>query len=262
MQRRNEITSTGYPTTVWDGGYRSDVGGGGSTQGAYQTSINTCGSRSVDDIDILIDVEWSEPNNPFPEDGTSGIIPDVELSWTDAAMDIEVIIDNNEGSTFNGFLRTYVTEIVSSFGWSNTTGAPYTFPFLDYAFEEPISISSSSSWSNSINWDGKDYNNGQGTDFGSIQQDNIMIIASVFSSADGYVHETAGKEAGINTDPKNYDIYFGNANPPPKIISNQTGTNYDLGILDFGGRDNSAGHIGEQKGPPGLNKSGQIPGNV
>ncbi|MCX6665340.1 MAG: Ig-like domain-containing protein [Euryarchaeota archaeon] len=34
-------------------------------------------------------------------------------------------------------------------------------------------------------------------------------------------------------DPLTYDVYFGLSNPPPKIVSNQTSTSYNPGILEF-----------------------------
>jgi len=36
-----------------------------------------------------------------------------------------------------------------------------------------------------------------------------------------------------NGDNVTYDVYFGKNSPPPKIKSNQTGTTYNLGLLDF-----------------------------
>jgi hypothetical protein len=67
-------------------------------------------------------------------------------------------------------------------GWNDTTGHPYTFPLLDYAFNEDIAIPSGGTWSDSLVWDGHDYNDGYGHDFGSIQWGNIEVIAAVFNS--------------------------------------------------------------------------------
>jgi hypothetical protein len=36
-----------------------------------------------------------------------------------------------------------------------------------------------------------------------------------------------------NGDPVTYDVYFGTSSPPPKVKSNQTGTSYNPGLLDF-----------------------------
>ena len=235
MARRNEITSTGYPTVVWDGGYKTDVGAGSTpaAQAAYNSSINQCGNRAVNDIDITLDVTWLGPGNPSPEDSATGEEIDICLSWTNAEMNIDVTVDNNEGSSYSGHLHTYVTEVVSSMGWYDTGGYLYTFPFLDYAFNQDISISSYGSWQNDIDWDGKDYNTGHGEDFGEITQDNIMVIAAVFDESNDYVDETAGLLAGTDTDPKTFDVYFGDTNPPPKVSSGQSDLEYCPDDLDF-----------------------------
>jgi hypothetical protein len=48
-----------------------------------------------------------------------------------------------------------------------------------------------------------------------------------------YVDETEGFLAGIDTDPKTYDVYFGNNTPPPKVSSNQSDKGYCPSNLEF-----------------------------
>ena len=234
-ERVDELQVTGFPTVVWDGGYKRDVGAGSqqSAQEKYNASIKACGNRTVSDIDITLEIQWLEPKNPVPTDGSTDVDIYTDLSWTDAAMRINITVKNNEQSSYQGHLRVYVTEITSSMGWQDTGGHLYTFPFLDYAFNGDISISADSSWSTSVVWDGKAHSDGHGHDFSEITQDNIMVIASIFNSGSGYVDETAGLKAGVNTDPKTYDVYFGKTNPPEKVVSNQSETTYDPGVLDF-----------------------------
>jgi len=229
-----ELGLTGYPTVFFDGDYKKNVGAGStpSAQAAYNTSINQCGSRTVADIDLSLDVTWLGPGNPSPEDSATDEDLDVDLSWTNAEMNIDVAIDNNEGSSYDGHLHVYVTEVVSSMEWYDSAGYLYTFPFLDYAFNGDISISAGSTWQYDVDWDGKDYNNGYGDDFGEITQDNTMVIAAVFNNND-YVDETAGFIAGTDTDPKTFDVYFGDSTPPPKVSSNQSDMEYDPGELEF-----------------------------
>ncbi len=238
-QRCDELGVTASPTVVWDGGYRRDLGAS-STQYAmdkYNTSLVKCGDRDVADIDLSLDVEWLGPGNPSPEDeGTYKLVAltpiDVDLSWMNCEMNIEVAVDNNEGSMYNGHLHVYVTEIESSI-WDDMWGNPYTFAFLDYAFNDNISLSAGGTWEYSIEWDGKEHNDGYGVDFSKIIQDNIMIVVSVFDDDNDYVDETIGFVIGMDTDPKTYDVYFGGSNPPPIVSSNQSGLEYDPGILDF-----------------------------
>jgi hypothetical protein len=243
--RNDELGVSGYPTVFFDGGYRSDVGAGSveSAQNAYNGSIEYCADKEVNDVDIDLDVTWNG----------------------NAEMDIDVSIDNNENYSYSGHLHVYVTEIVSSMGWEDTSGALYTFPFLDYAYNQDISISSGGTWQDSKIWDGHDYNNGHGEDFGDISYGNIMIIATVFNSSDDYADDTTGYRIGDNDapntpsdpDPENgdtdiivetdiswkcddpdydvlsYDVYFGDSSNPPLVASDVAGTSYNPGLLDF-----------------------------
>ena len=148
------------PIVLFDGGYKVDVGGSPQSQSDYNISIAACGNRNVSDIDVGLDVTWVG----------------------DAVMNIDVTIDNNEASTYDGYIRVYVTEISSTMGWKDTSGNPYTFTFLDYAFDENVSISSEESWYKSTTWDGHNHNDGHGHNFGNIAYGNIMVIAVVFNS--------------------------------------------------------------------------------
>jgi len=90
----NQLGLTGYPTVFWDGDYTKNVGAGSvpGAMAAYNASIDSCAARTVADIDVTIDVTW----------------------LGSATMSITVTVDNNGGSTYNGYLRCYVTEIASS----------------------------------------------------------------------------------------------------------------------------------------------------
>jgi len=150
---KNDYNFRGYPTVFFDGGYKLNVGGGTSNEAQYRSSITSCGNRAVYDVDINLKVTW--------------------LGGTE--MKIDVSVDNNESSTYDGTIRAYITEIESSMGWKDTAGYPYTFPFLDWAFNEEISIPAKGTWSDSTTWDGS------ANGYPSITKDNIMIIAAVFN---------------------------------------------------------------------------------
>jgi thiol-disulfide isomerase/thioredoxin len=158
----NDYNIYGYPTVFFDGGYRVDVGSGSvpSAEEKYIASIDTCGMRPVPDIEVILLVGWME----------------------NATMNIEVSVQNNEPSDYDGHIRVYVTEISSSMGWNDTWGYPYTFTFLDYAFDEDIHINPGDTWQQSMIWDGHEYTDGYGNDFGEITEDNIMVIAVVFNA--------------------------------------------------------------------------------
>jgi len=231
---KNELGLIASPTVFWDGDWRKDVGGTSAQNemARYNTSIIVCGNRDVADIDLTLDVEWLGAVNPGPEMGATNVSIATAINWTITAINIDVTVENNEINQYNGHLHVYVTEINSTL-WNDKFGNPYTFEFKDYAFNENIGISGGSTWSDSTEWDGLDYNDGHGHTFENTTQDNTMVIAAVFDSNTDYVDETAGFVAGVNTDPKTFDIYFGNTTPPAKVESNLTYLEYGPGILEF-----------------------------
>ncbi len=158
----DELNIYGYPTVFFDGGYRVDVGSGSvpSAEAKYIESIDSCGNRPVSDIDLALDVTWHG----------------------NATMNMHVLVQNNEDSDYDGHIRVYVTEIASSLGWNDTWDYPYTFTLLDYAFNEEIYINAGESWQQSTVWNGNEHTDGHGNNFGTITQDNIMVIAAVFNA--------------------------------------------------------------------------------
>lgn len=222
--RKIELEISASPTVAWDGGYRKDVGGTSneSEMSRYNTSIIKCGNRDVNDIDITLDVEWLGAVNPSPKNGETDESIDSGISWTNSEMEIDVEATNNGASQYIGHLHVYITEKNSTL-WDDKFGYPYTFEFKDYAWNEDITISSDETWSDSRSWDGDDYSDGHGHNFEEIEQDNTMVIAAIFDEDnDDYTDETEGFLAGVGTDPKTFDVYFGDSNPPPKVSGNQT----------------------------------------
>ncbi|HUS99942.1 MAG TPA: thioredoxin family protein [Candidatus Thermoplasmatota archaeon] len=246
--RVTQLGLTGFPTVFWDGKYRTNVGAGSipSAMVAYNSSIIASGARTVPNIDLTISATW----------------------LGSATVSITVTVTNNGASAYSGYLRCYVTEIASSMGWYDTGGQLYTFPFLDYAFDQSISASAGGTWSNTVSWAGAAHNDGHGHDFSGITQDNTFIVAAVFATSGGYVDEAAGYRVGNNrapgtpntpspingatnvpvalqlnwqcTDPDwfdtlYYDVYFEKDDATPDILvsDDQTATYYIPGTLDM-----------------------------
>lgn len=159
-ERIDEYNIAGYPTVWFDGGYRVEVGGFPQAEAYYRQDLANCGMRTVPTIEVNLSAIW----------------------LGNAQIDIDVTVNNYESSSYNGRIRVYVTEVESTMGWNDTTGHPYTFPFLDYAFNQDISIPSANTWTGSLIWDGHDFDDGYGHDFGNIQYGNLQVIAVVFNS--------------------------------------------------------------------------------
>jgi len=90
-------------------------------------------------------------------------------------------IENNESNPSNiegslpyqGHLKIYVVEPESR--WDNYDDEPYHYGFLNFAFNDAISIDYLDTFSETIIWDGNDFG------YGDIQEDNIMVIATIFN---------------------------------------------------------------------------------
>ncbi len=152
--RFSEYNLYGYPTVWFDGGYQVVVGAGStsSAQANYNSAIDQCEVYSVYDVDLQLSANW----------------------LGSATMQISVSVQNNEASTYDGHIRVYVIEKNSTY-WHDTNNQPYGFAFLNYAFNQDISIGVGNTWQSSTVWNGNDYG------FGSITQDNTMVVAAVFN---------------------------------------------------------------------------------
>ncbi len=228
---------TTYPTSIFDGDYLRILG---NSPEEIPDVLNTCGNRTV-----------------------ANITANLTLSWVgNATINVTAAIQNNEATQYNGSIRAFITEIVSRY--ETAQGDNFYYGFLDFAFDENITISAGGSYTNSTNWNGNDHGDEQGNDFGDINAHNIQVILAVYNSDNGYVDETAAvnisnhppyepsdpyptngsDSADVNVDllwkcddpegdPLTYDVYFGDKNPPPKIASNQTNETYDPGTLNI-----------------------------
>ena len=237
---RNLYGINAVPTSIMDGNYQNIIG---NYPSQLPTKLNTCGSRTVPNIDANITLTW----------------------LGNATIQIAIQIKNNEATTYNGYIRVPITEVVSRY--LTAGGDHYHHGFLDYAFPMNtfISISAGGTYTNSVIWNGNLHCDNHGTYFGDITENNIMVILGVFNNNNNYVDETAAAtiiqvppntprnpdpsngqtNVNINVDPSwwggdpnpqdivTYDVYFGTSNPPPKVVNNQSSTNYDPGTLNF-----------------------------
>jgi hypothetical protein len=235
--RKTELQVVGTPTVIWDGGYEKDTILYNASVEIWKTKLNesilSCGARDVKDIDLTLDVEWLGAVNNHPEDGETLVPIEVILNWTVTEMVIDLVAKNNEASEYDGHIHIQITENESSF-WDDKFDNPYTLEFKNYAFNDDVTLDSGETWSKTINWDGMDYDDGGGDNwdphiFDYITQENIWVIATIMDKDENkWVDETAGFRAGEEgTDPKTFDVYFGDSYPPNKIISNGTANKYD-----------------------------------
>lgn len=168
--RNTELGVTGFPSVFYDGGYTSIVGAG-APQSQHEATIDQCGARTVADIDIDFTAIWLGDNE----------------------LDIDVYVTNNEGSTYDGNVRVYVTENYSRW-WVQTV--QYRFAFIgNYAMNQDISISAGGHWNQHVTWDGDDWG------FDDLEPDNLRVIVVVFDQSTDYVDESKGMEPLTNLAP-------------------------------------------------------------
>ena len=204
----NDYNLYGYPTLWWDGGYKIDVGAGSveNSKIKYTSSIKSCSARSVKDVDINLNVNW--------------------LGGTE--LQVDCIILNNENNIYNGTIRVFICEKESSMGWKDSGGQLYTMPFLDWAFNEPLSIPGGSFWSDSMTWDGSSHG------YSSITKYNIIIVGAVFNDEwyQGYSNPPSGNpfDAYYVDECVSVDLVTGDPPDQPIIngpLSGNVGVSYD-----------------------------------
>ena len=76
--------------------------------------------------------------------------------------------ETNDSLPYEGHLRIYVVEPVSR--WNMNNHEPYHFGSLGFAYDNALSIDYLGSYNNTMTWNG------------DVTQNNVMVIASVFSS--------------------------------------------------------------------------------
>jgi hypothetical protein len=91
---------------------------------------------------------------------------------------------------WEGTLRVYVVELVSSMGWE-IDGQPYDFPFLAYAINSDMLTMNDLTWDTTVTWEGREYG------YDSLQEDNIAVQAVLFSPVDGFPEAAAMAYPGV-----------------------------------------------------------------
>lgn len=156
------------PTIFIDGGFSQYVGTGGTpqrTEDLYRPFIEEAGERTVHPLELTANV----------------------VGHGNAKLDLTITVKNNGSKPYFGYVRSYVTEIVSR--WNNQQGDPYHFGFLDYAIKKILFLAPQESQIFTMTWDGT--TNHRDLTFPDIVDDNIMIVTAV---AHWQPHFTAKEE--------------------------------------------------------------------
>lgn len=152
-----EFNIGGFPTVEFDGG-DEEVVGNQSTTTNFETALDSCGARDVPDLSIALLVE----------DGGAGV------------LNVNVAVTNNDASDYTGTLKVYVTEEVSRY--IDYGGHNYAFGLIGFAIDESITVTAGGTVDKTATWDGSTKTDLLGNDYGDIDPDNILVMATVFNS--------------------------------------------------------------------------------
>jgi hypothetical protein len=137
------------PTSYFDGG---EYVYPGTSQGTFINDINLCGTRAVPDLSAAMNVLW----------------------LGSAQIQVDITINNNEATDYSGHLRVYIIELQST-KWKDYNGNWYYHAFLDFAFNEALTIPAGEALTDSTVWDGA------AEGYPDISSENIQVILAVFN---------------------------------------------------------------------------------
>jgi hypothetical protein len=226
-----------FPTTIIDGDFERISG---DHVEELPDKLNSCGNRTVANITANV----------------------TAILIGNATMNITITVDNNEENQYNGYIRLFMTEIISRYNTS--LGDPFKFGFLDFVFDKSISINPGATYTDYKIWNGFEHEDAHGDNFGDLKANNIQVALVVYNNSNGYVDSTAvacvpnnqpykaidpypengaiDVKADVDlrwncTDPDGdelvYDIYLGTTNPPPLFASELPEPIFDPGLLEF-----------------------------
>lgn len=163
----------------------------------------------------------NEPSDPDPSDGATDVSPFTNLSWTGGDP-------NDDNVTYNVFLEEgdSTPDVLVS---ENQTGTSYDPDSLDFgttyywqivAYDEKNLSATGPVWNFTIRTnDAPNEPSNPSPADGSIDNEINVVVSWTGGDPDG--------------DTVLYDVYYGTTSPPPQVVSNQSGTSYDPGLLEF-----------------------------
>jgi hypothetical protein len=144
--RISDYNIWGYPTAYIDGGYTTLVGSN-IQKSDFEKNITSAAERITSHIFISTTAHWDNQTN---------------------IISIHIKVENQEASDYQGRLRVYNTELIST-KWQ--AGTPIHFSFLDFLINEDIQISSNDHLSINKTLSASD-----------LDPENLMIFSVLFST--------------------------------------------------------------------------------
>jgi len=163
-----------YPSVYIDGGYKTLFGGGEATITNIEKYIKEALSRDFSSVYINIGAEWDENKSE---------------------INIEGIIKNDGDSTYKGFLRIFLTEIITT-KWSDASKKPFHFGSHSYFADDSVEIPSKDN-----------FNFSKKIDSTELDPENLMIFAAIYNSKGVKRYSDPGDQ-DFNGDKHEFDAHF------------------------------------------------------
>jgi len=176
-----ELNAWGYPTIYIDGGY--EIVFGKKDKSVVVDRIKKTLSREVPAVYVNVTASWKE---------------------SQGKIYIDVKVKNNDSETYTGFLRVYLTEIIST-RWNDYDIEPYHLGFLEFAIDESLEISPNQLMNFTKTLNDSDFN-----------PENLMIFAVVFNSETVKTFSDPKKDGGMNNHP--FDAHYADAVDAARVL--------------------------------------------
>ena len=159
------------------------------------------------------------PSNPDPTDGETGVELDPILSWTGGDPDGDTVY-------YDVYFEADdpTPDVLVSEGQTGTTYDPGDLEFGTTYYWQIIAEDEYGAITEGPVWDfTTKFNNPPNT-----PSNPSPVNGAINVNLDADLSWTGGDPDG---DTVTYDVYFGTSSPPPKVITNQSGTTYDPGTM-------------------------------
>jgi len=216
----NDINFTAYVTSVESRSSPHSVDINGDSDLVHEYSGYTLGEFVYIAWIYVPNTEPNKPSDPEPEDGATDVSIYTDLSWNCSDPD-------GDNLTYDIYFGNYSPppKVVSNS--SSTTYDPGTLEFNTTYYWQIVA------------WDEYGASNASPIWNFTTRTNDPPNTPSDPNPSDGAtdipLHKTLSWTGGDpDGDDVTYDVFFGDYTPPPKVVSNQTGTTYYPGKLDFG----------------------------
>lgn len=144
----SEYNLLGYPTVYIDGGYQV-IMGSNSFESVFKEKLKKAQTRQKQDLVLNITSTYNETLNQ---------------------VENKVTIGNRDNEKYTGYLKVYVTEIVSR--WAGWDGKPFYYSLIDFAMDKEIELEQGEEKIYTENWEIPS----------GVYKENLFIIAVLFES--------------------------------------------------------------------------------